>query len=344
MSKNLGILIPSKGSGKLGPPVPVDFPTPGLGELVLRVEAAAQNPIDAVQADIGFFVASFPTILGVDAAGVVEAVGPDVATFKAGDRIATMTPLVHDPAYGVYQQYCLAKAAGSIILPESYSFDEAATLPVAFLTAGIGLHTLLGVPIPLSEGKLSPVVAQGGGDWLLVWGGSSSCGALAVQLGKAAGFQVVATASKGNWDYVKSLGADALLDYHDADIVDKIQSTASLSLAFNAVGSPAATEACAAALTDGGKVATTLPYDGPVPEGVEVLAVASEAIFEEKHTEELEGLRKLWQALVDAGKLKPTPVQVMPNGLNSIDEGFDLQRQGKISARKLVYHPQETKA
>ncbi|KZO97059.1 GroES-like protein [Calocera viscosa TUFC12733] len=341
MSKNLAIVVPSKGSGKLAPAKPIELPTPGEGELLIKVEAVAQNPVDPMQADLGFAVTSFPTILGIDAAGTVVSVGAGVSTFAPGDRVAAMTP-VAAAVYGAYQQYCLAKTSGAIHVPASLSFDEAATLPLAFYTAAMGLHSLLGVPIPLNaQDKVSRDV--GADEWILVWGASSSVGALALQLAKAAGFHVVATASPANFHYVKSLGANVVLDYHDPAVVEKIQASASLSLAYDAISTGSTTDACIAALSsEGGKVAVSLPYSGNAPDSVEVLPVTSALLYSPGREAELEGLTRLWQALVNEGKLKPNPVKIMPRGLNSIDDGLDLQRQYKISAQKLVYHPQET--
>jgi len=341
MSKNLGIVVPDKGTGKVAPAKPVELWQPGPGEILFRVEAAAQNPVDQYQADFGYLVESFPLILGVDGAGVVESVGPDVSTFKPGDRIATMTPLGKASKYGVFQQHAVAKVAATIHIPSSWSFDEAATLPLAFITAAIGVHTQLGVPLPLDGGKYSPDV--GTDEWFLVWGGSSSVGATAIQLAKAAGFKVVATASKANAEYVKSIGADVVLDYKDPNIVEQIHSVASLSLAYDAISQPPTQEGSINALTDGGKVAIVLPYNGTAPDGVEVLSVLASNVHNPEEASNLKGYVELWQVLIDAGKLKPHPVKVLHNGLNSIDEGFDLQRQSKISGYKVIYHPQETK-
>ncbi|KZO97061.1 NAD(P)-binding protein [Calocera viscosa TUFC12733] len=349
MSKNVGIVISSAPSGKLAPAQPVELPTPGEGELLIKIEAAAQNPVDQLQADGIFPVASFPALVGTDAAGTVVSLGPGVARFAINDRVATMTPLIDAAKYGTYQQYCVSKAAGTIHLPASLSFDEAATFPLAFYTAAMGVHWLLGVPLPLDEtGKVAADV--GTDEWFLVWGASSSVGAFAVQLAKAAGFHVIATASPANFEYVKSLGADVVLDYHDRAVsclyqLDKIQAAASFSLAYDAISEGSTTDACIASLSsEGGKVIITLPYSGNAPDSVEVIRVLSGTAYVPEKKEDTAGLTRLWQALVNEGRLKPNPVKasVMPNGLNSIDEGFDLQRKHKVSGQKLVYHPQET--
>ncbi|KZT50837.1 GroES-like protein [Calocera cornea HHB12733] len=340
---NLAIVVPGKGASPLAPARPVDLPVPGEGELLVKVEAAGQNPVDTMQAAVGYIVPSFPIIVGVDCAGSVVSLGPGVSSFAPGDRIAAYTPLGQASQYGAYQQYCLARAAAAIHLPASLSYDSAATLPLAFYTAAIGLHLLLGVPVPLDEaGTLAPDV--GADEWILVWGASSSVGAAAVQLAKAAGFHVVATASPANFAYVQTLGADVVLDYHDPAIVDSIQSTASLSLAFDAISQPPTTTACLAALSsEGGKIAITLPYAGAVPDSVELLGVNASALHS-RMLHDVPELTRLWQALINEGKLRPHPFKIMPHGLNSIDAGFALQREGKISAQKLVYHPQETQA
>ncbi|KZO97072.1 NAD(P)-binding protein [Calocera viscosa TUFC12733] len=339
MSKNLAVVVPSVGSGKLAPARPIDLPTPGEGELLIKVEAAAQNP-----ADTGWLVPSFPTVLGYDGAGTVAAVGAGVSAFAVNDRVAWMRPS-GESVYGTYQQYCLAKASGTVHLPATLLFDDAATLPLAYFTAAIGVHTLLGVPLPLDEaGSVSPVVRD---EWFLVWGASSSVGAAAVQLAKAAGFQVIATASQENFAYVKSLGTDVILDYRDPAVVNKIQATASLSLALDAISQPSTCAACITVLSSAGaggkgKLAVVLPFSGPAPDNVVVRDVLAPDAFAPGHEHELEGLTRLWQALVSEGRLRPHPVKVMPHGLNSVDEGFDRQRGQKISAQKLVYRPQET--
>jgi NADPH:quinone reductase-like Zn-dependent oxidoreductase len=107
-------------------------------------------------------------------------------------------------------------------VPESYTLDEACTMPLAFWTAALGLYVHLPLPLPPPTVRahafstVSPV--GGGGEPLLVWGGASSVGSMAIQLATLSGFRVVATASRGNWEYVRKCGAEWVVDYHEINV------------------------------------------------------------------------------------------------------------------------------
>jgi len=344
MAQNIGILITEENqkAKKLAPATPTELWEPGPGEARIRVEAAAQNPVDWKQVDHNFGIPSYPFINGVDVAGVVDKLGEGVTKFKVGDRVVTMTVFAQAAKYGIYQKYCLVRENATIHIPEGYSFDEAATVPLAYWTAALGLYNALQLPIPLSEGKSKANIQ---GETLLVWGGSSSVGALAVQLGVVSGFRVISTASPHNFAYVKSLGAEKVLDYHAADIVDQIKALApNLRYAYDAISENGSVESIFATLSHpSSEVALVLAYSGTAPEGVKLGRIFAGGIWQSGHEEEIESLTPLWDVLMKEGKIKPNPVLLMKDGLNSIDEGFDLMRQGKVSGQKLVYHPWETK-
>ncbi|KZO97040.1 GroES-like protein [Calocera viscosa TUFC12733] len=346
MAQNLGILINEPFQKKLAPAQPVELWEPGPGALRILIKTAAQNPADWKMIDYNFGLASFPYIIGFDAAGIVDKVGEGVSKFKVGDRVAGMSPLGGGPGYGTYQKYCLIKADAALLIPASYSFDQAATMPGAFWTVALGLFACSGlqIPLPLDGEKVTPKVQ---GETLLVWGGSSGVGALAVQIGVISGFKVIATASPKNFEYVKSLGAETVLDYHDADIADQIKGLApNLRYAFDAIGEKESTSGVLSSLNHiGSEVATVLPSHGEATSGTNPVThhiFAGSMYFPEQDTLRL-GLAAFWQILVNEGKIIPHPTKLMPNGLNSIDEGFDFMRQGKVSGVKLVYHPEETR-
>ncbi|EJT98746.1 GroES-like protein [Dacryopinax primogenitus] len=327
----------------LTPPVPVELWEPEQGEVRIRIEAAAQNPVDWKQADFNFAIPSFPFILGVDVAGVIDKVGAGVTKFKIGDRVLSMAPLGKANKFGAYQKFSCAKVDATIGIPESYSFDEAVTIPLAYWTAALGIFPSLQVPIPLStSGLVSPTVTD---QTFLVWGGSSSVGALAVQLAAIAGFKVIATASPRNFEYVKSLGADHVLDYHDADIVEQIKVLApNLRYAYDAISENGSTESVLSTLSySAPEVVTVLPFKGELPSGAKTHEVMAGCIYYPGHETKLTALLALWDVLMSQRKIKPNPVMLMPDGLGSIEEGFDLMRKGKVSGQKIVYHPWETK-
>ncbi|KZO97043.1 NAD(P)-binding protein [Calocera viscosa TUFC12733] len=254
-----------------------------------------------------------------------------------------MTILGRHPKFGIYQKYCVVVVDATVAIPDSFSFDQAATLPLAYWTAALGLYTLIQLPLPLdAAGKVTPNIT---GETLLVWGGSSSVGALAVQLGVISGFRVISTASPRNFEYVKSLGAEKVLDYRDADIVDQIKALApGLRYAYDAISENGSIEATLSALDHtAAEVVIVLPFSGAVPGSTKTHHVYAGGIYLPGHEAELSSLIPLWDALMRQGKVIPNPVKVMPNGLNSIDDGFDLMRQGKVSGQKLIYHPWETK-
>ncbi|KZT60071.1 GroES-like protein [Calocera cornea HHB12733] len=345
MAQNIGILITEEKQKKLAPAQPVELWEPAEGEVRIRVEAAAQNPVDWKQVDFNFAIPSFPFINGVDVAGVVDKVGEGVTKFKAGDRVASMTTFATHPKHGIYQTYCVMREDSTIPIPPSYTFDEAATVPLAYWTAALGLYDSPGFQLPLPLDSSDKVIPTVQGEPFLVWGGSSSVGALAVQLAVIQGFKVVSTCSPRNFEYVKSLGAVEVLDYHDANVVDKIKALApGLRYVYDAISEHGSCEASLACLDHPTpELMTVLTFTGSVPESVKTHRVFAGGIFVPAQDEVRVRLTHLWDVLMREGKIKPNPIRNMPDGLASIDDGFDLMRQGKVSGQKLVYHPWETK-
>lgn len=115
------------------------IPSPGTGQLLVRIHSAALNPVDYKIHDTGIFVTHYPVILGVDIAGIVEELGEDVENFRKGDKI-----LAHGNLYiidqGAFQQYALTVATFTAKIPSNQSFDSAATVPLGLDTAVGGLY------------------------------------------------------------------------------------------------------------------------------------------------------------------------------------------------------------
>jgi len=169
-------------------------PEPKEGEVLLRVRAAGVNAIDwKFRAGYlkDFMPLELPHILGFDVAGTVEAVGAGVSDFAPGDE-------VFGRGAGTYAEYAVAPVASLARKPANLSFDEAATLAVGGITAWVGLFDTASLEA---------------GQRLLVQGGAGGVGGLAVQLARWKGAPVIATTSTGNVDYVRSLGADEVIDY-----------------------------------------------------------------------------------------------------------------------------------
>ena len=204
-------------------PLQVDdapMPTPEPHEVVIRVYAAALNPVDAGIQEMGIIIEKYPWILGCDAAGEVTAVGSAVGSaFKPGDRVLAYCDGAdhQQPANGAFQLYCATNAKGVAKLPDHVSYTQGSVLPLAISTAATALFQKDAHALSHPQIDAKPT-----GEVVLVWGGGSSVGSCAIQLLKGAGFQVAATASGLNQDYCTGLGAKYVFDYAKDNVVDDI--------------------------------------------------------------------------------------------------------------------------
>ncbi len=174
----------------------VDRPQPGAGQVLVRVVAAGVNPADW-KMRAGYFKAYFPLALpstpGMEGSGVIEAVGPDVTTFTVGQE-------VYGILAGSYAEYALAGVGDIQPKPAHLSFEEAATVSVGALTAWSAVEAA-----DIQSGQQ-----------VLVHGAAGGVGLYAVQLAHLKGVHVTATGSAKNAEYIRSLGAETVLDYNAA--------------------------------------------------------------------------------------------------------------------------------
>lgn len=214
----------------------VEKPAPGPGQLLVRVRAASVNPLDwkLRRGGVRFLrPARFPLILGHDVAGEVEAIGAEVSHFAPGDAI-----YAYSPQGGGYAEHALVLESASAPKPASLSFEEAAAVPLAALTALQALR---------DEGDLAE------GERLLVNGGAGGVGHFAVQIGKALGARVAAVASGRNQDFLREMGADRGLDYEAESFV---MDDETWHVVFDAAGTSSFRE-CDLLLEEGGVYVTT---------------------------------------------------------------------------------------
>ena len=197
---------------KYGPPetlrlAEVDQPVPNPDEVLVKVRAVSVNAADwhvlrgkplFSRATLGLLRPKHK-ILGVDLAGQVEAVGGDVTGFKPGDEVFAN---LLDHGYGGFAEYASVPVPVMALKPANLSFEEAAAVPMAAVTAlqGLGRH-----------GALQP------NQKVLINGGSGGVGSFAVQLAKASGAEVTGVTSTRNLELVGSLGADHVVDYTTTD-------------------------------------------------------------------------------------------------------------------------------
>src|SRR5438874_7996865 len=176
----------------------VPWPEPKEDQILIRVIAAGVNPVDGMIRS-GMFAThektAFPRILGADIAGVVEKTGTKITKFKAGDAVYAYISLENE---GGYAAYALATEYEASPKPKSLDYVEAAAVPVVALTAWQAL---------IDTAKLRA------GQTVLIHGGSGGVGTFAIQIAKAHGARVIATASTANQDLLKQLGADIAIDY-----------------------------------------------------------------------------------------------------------------------------------
>src|SRR5215207_5658915 len=172
----------------------VDLPTPepGPDDVLVRVRAAGVGPWDIKTREGLFGKRSFPHVLGVEASGIVESAGGNVADLCEGDE-------VYVSSGGCYAEYVVAPAEKVARKPASLSFEEAAGAPVAGSTAYQGIVEEIG----LKEGET-----------VLITGAAGGVGTMAVQIAASVGARVLGTASPRNHDYLRSLGAAEAIDYH----------------------------------------------------------------------------------------------------------------------------------
>jgi NADPH:quinone reductase-like Zn-dependent oxidoreductase len=194
---------------KYGPPdvlqlKEVEKPTPNANEVLIKIHAAATNPYDwhfmraapfFVRFDAGFFKPK-NTILGIDIAGRIEAVGSSVTQFKPGDEVFGGIPA------GGFAEYVAAPEDCIVLKPANLSFEEAASVPTVAFTAVQGLR---------DYGQIQS------GQKVLINGASGGVGSFAVQLAKSYGTEVTGVCSTRNLDLVRSIGADHVIDYTKED-------------------------------------------------------------------------------------------------------------------------------
>lgn len=181
----------------------VPCPEPGNGQVRIRVKAAGVGPWDAlIREGRSGIPQTLPLTLGSDIAGIVDAIGSNVAGFRIGDEIYGVT---NEQFTGGYAEYAVASAGMIARKPSVLSFVEAASAPVVAVTAWQ---------------MLFDYAHAAAGQRVLVLGGAGNVGAYAIQFARNAGLEVIATASARDLEYVRSLGATTVVDYRQVRMED----------------------------------------------------------------------------------------------------------------------------
>jgi NADPH:quinone reductase-like Zn-dependent oxidoreductase len=296
----------------------VERPSPGTGELLVRVKASSINPLDwkIRRGSMRLLLrARFPLVLGFDVAGIVESVGPEIDRFEPGDAVYAM---LDNRLGGAHAEWAVVGQAAAALKPERLSYEEAAAVPLAALTALQALR---------DHGELAA------GEKVLVNGASGGVGHFAVQIAAALGARVTAVASGRNLDLARELGAERTIDYRKELFT---QDEETFDVVFDAVGK-SSFEECNLLLGEGGVYVTTMPGPGDIFRSI-VGSVAG--LFGPTRRARWFSVKPrgddlaLLGGLIEQGRLRPVVDQVFP--LEEIRRAHETSEAGHVRGKIVV--------
>jgi NADPH:quinone reductase-like Zn-dependent oxidoreductase len=276
-------------------------PSPAVGEVLIHVRAMGVNPVDwklRSGAARRHLELAMPAILGGDIAGEVEQTGSGVEGFKAGDAVYAMLGLT-----GAYAQYVSVKASSVAPKPKTMSIVEAASVPLAALTAWQGLF---------EHGKLHH------GQTVLVHAAAGGVGIFAVQFARASGARVIGTTSAKNADFVKSLGADQTIDYKSVAFEKQVSG---VDLVIDLLGGEIA-ERSIAVLKPGGVLIQISPGSPAAAEKAKAAGVTAMPVRVHPDGGQLREIA----SLIDAHKVKTSIAATFP--LAETGRAHELSKEG----------------
>jgi NADPH2:quinone reductase len=297
-------------------PAELPDPTPGPGEVLVRVVAASINPVDTkIRKNGGIAAPALPAVLGCDVAGQVIAIGSGVDGFAVGDRVYGCVGGVKG-ASGTYAELVMADARLLAHAPQGLPLGDAAALPLVSITAWEALDRL----------------GVGKGTHLLVHGGAGGVGHIAIQLAKARGARIAATVSSLEKAAIaQGFGADEIIDYRSESVetyVDRLTDGKGFDAVFDATGGSDLATSFAAVRVSGRVAVIVASYSADLTP-MHVKGLSLHAVFmlipllhgigREEHGRILADVARL----VEEGRLKPL-----------IDkERFTLEEVGKAHAK-----------
>lgn len=262
-------------------------PKPAAGEVLIRVHATSVNPVD-VAIRQGHFKErmkyTMPFVPGWDVSGVVEAVGPGATRLKVGDEVYSRPDLGRD---GAYAEYIAVRESEVALKPKSIDHTHAAAIPLTGLTAWQGLF---------DAGHLSA------GQTVLIHGGAGGVGHFAVQLARAKGARVIATASQRNHEFLRLLGADQVIDYNTTKFEDVVHD---VDVVLDTITDETQDRSWQVIKKGGTYVSIRRP---PTQETAAAHGVRAAHVFVQPNVGELDEIARL----VDSGKVKPVIAKVFP--------------------------------
>ena len=289
------------------------IPMPESNEVQIKIICTAVNPVDW-KIRMGMLEKRlphhFPLIPGWDAAGVISAIGSNVQTCKVGNEVFAYCrkSIVKE---GTYAEYICFNADDIALKPNNLSFAQAAAIPLAGLTAWQSLFDAA----HLQKGES-----------ILIQAGAGGVGSLAIQFAKTAEAHIITTARKSNHEYVRSLGAEDAIDYREASLEEGIRHFApqGVDVVFDTLGGEALKESYSLLKPGGRLVSIVEQPDQALAEKFKVNALY---VFVTPNGKQLKQISDL----IQAGKVKPIPIQEMP--LEKAAEAQEQNRQGHVQGK-----------
>ncbi|MDP4335163.1 NADP-dependent oxidoreductase [Curtobacterium sp. A7_M15] len=288
----------------------VDRPTPGTGEVLVRVAASAYNAADnGMRAGFLPIPVVLPHVPGYDVSGTVESLGDGVTDLAVGDAVVGFLPMERD---GGAAEYVVAPADALVPAPTSIPLADAAALPSVALTAWQALF---------DEGRLEA------GQRVLIVGAGGVVGKYAIQLAKRAGVEVIATASPRSAEAVRAAGADQVVDHTATDVLRAVDGQVDVLLNLAPI-EPEQFASYVAAVRDGGAVVSTTAF--MATPGDESRGVRAATVFVLRNRERLAELVRL----VDAGQLTVEVTRRIP--LTELQALHAEGAEGRIAGKVVV--------
>jgi NADPH:quinone reductase-like Zn-dependent oxidoreductase len=283
----------------------VPLPEPKAGEVLVRVCATSINPVDWKMRE-GMMERSnqqLPLILGMDLAGVVEAVGPGVTSFQPGQDVYGVADTSRS---GAYAEYAIASVEAIAPKPKTLSYTDAASVPVVAMTAWQALFDKYNLTA---------------GQKLLIHAAAGGIGSFAVQLAKWKGAFVIGTASSANLDFIKSLGADTVIDYKTTPFETVVKD---IDVVLDTVGGTTRERSWGVLKPSGTLVTLVHPFPAEMPNELPAKVVGLALRPKASLLSEIAGL-------LDTGQIRTCVGQVFP--LREVSQAQTISQSGHVRGK-----------
>ncbi|KAK4893789.1 hypothetical protein LTR27_007814 [Elasticomyces elasticus] len=330
------------------------IPVAGPGQVLIKVVVCGSNPKDFKMSE--WFMDMPEMDQGNDIAGYVESVGEGVTQFKAGDRVAALLELFPG---GGYAEYAVAKAQATFHLPDKTTFEEGAAIPLAALTAVVGLYAADRLALPQHTAPAASSIP------LVIYGGSSAVGTYAIQLALRSNIHPIICVAGRAAAHVESMidrsKGDTIVDYRkgDNDVVQGLKDALKgqkLSHAFDATCDQNSWINISKVLEPSGRLTVVLP---PKESLADIAQGKEAALYKEVPKSVHQSMTSVWDVFdkqqelgrtyceyftmgLEEGWFKAQPQEVCESGLGGIEGALTKLRDGKASAVKYVFRIADT--